>query len=193
LLARVGDYHRANELVVTAYGDSLARGLQPGRESLWWLAWPPAYRATIAEVFPKDASIEPELVWAIMREESHYRVDARSAVGAMGLLQLMPTTAAQLAKENGMPNFVAEDLFTPRTNITLGSAYLDQLSTRFDGRMSAAIGSYNAGPRRVSSWLRGDAKELEDDIWVENIPYDQTRSYVKRVLRSLHVYKSFYR
>ena len=59
--------------------------------------------------------------------------------------------------------------------------------------MPAAIGSYNAGPRRVSSWLRSDAKELEDDIWVENIPYDQTRSYVKRVLRSLHVYKSFYR
>jgi len=194
LLTRVGDYHRANELVVTAYADSLARGLQPGRESLWWLSWPPAYREMIQEAFPKDTSIEPELVWAIMREESHYRVEARSAVGALGLLQLMPTTAAQLARERGMDGFQSEDLFEPRTNITLGTAYLDQLATRFDGRMSAAIGSYNAGPRRVASWLaEEDARSLEDDVWVENIPYDQTRSYVKRVLRSLHVYKRFYR
>ena len=193
LLAEVGDYHRANELVVTAYGDSLARGLQPGRESLWWLSWPPAYRSTIQEVFPKEAKIEPELVWAIMREESHYRVDARSSVGALGLLQLMPTTAAQLARENGISDFESEDLFDPRTNITLGAIYLDQLATRFDGRLSAAIGSYNAGGRRVSTWLQGDAGTLDDDVWVEDIPYDQTRSYVKRVLRSLHVYKSFYR
>jgi soluble lytic murein transglycosylase len=193
LLARVGDYHRANELVVTAYSDSLARGLQPGREALWWLSWPPAYRETIREILPSEASIEPELVSAIMREESHYRVDARSSVGALGLLQLMPSTAAQLAREKGIENFESEDLFDPRTNIILGAAYLDQLGTRFDGRMSAAIGSYNAGPRRVSSWLRGGGKELEDDVWVENIPYDQTRSYVKRVLRSLHAYKSFYR
>jgi len=193
LLTRVGDYHRANELVVTAYGDSLARGLQPGREALWWLAWPPAYRDTITSVLPEDASIEPELVWAIMREESHYRVDARSAVGALGLLQLMPSTAAQLARQQGIEDFESTDLFDARTNIRLGATYLNQLGARFDGRMSAAIGSYNAGPRRVSSWLRGDAGELEDDIWVENIPYDQTRSYVKRVLRSLHVYKSFYR
>ena len=193
LLARVGDYHRANEIVVNAYADSLARGLQPGREALWWLAWPPAHRKTIEAVFPEKASIHPSLVQAIMREESHYRVDARSAVGALGLLQLMPTTAAQLARENGREDFEAEDLFDPETNIALGTRYLDQLSRRFDGRLSAAIASYNAGPRRVSSWLRGDAAELEDDVWVENIPYDQTRSYVKRVQRSLHAYERFYR
>jgi soluble lytic murein transglycosylase-like protein len=89
-----------------------------------------------------------ELVWAIIREESHYRVDARSVVGALGLLQLMPKTAAQLATKQGLDSFESEDLFDPRTNITLGSAYLAQLGTRFDGRMSAAIGSYNAGPTR---------------------------------------------
>ncbi len=193
LLARVGDYHRANRLVVNAYADSLARGLQPGREALWWLSWPPAYRDTIDEVFPTGAAIEPELVWAIMREESHYRVDARSAVGALGLLQLMPSTASQLAKERGLTAFEAGDLFDPRINILLGSTYLAQLGKRFDGRMSAAIGSYNAGPRKVSSWLVGDAGKLDDDVWVENIPFDQTRGYVKRVLRSLHVYKAFYR
>lgn len=193
LLARVGDYHRANQLVVTAYADSLARGLQPGREALWWLAWPPAYREALESAFPPQASIQRELVWAIMREESHYRPDARSAVGAIGLLQLMPTTASQVALEIGRPDFEEADLFDPHTNIALGAAYLDQLATRFDGRLSAAIGSYNAGPRRVSTWLDGDAKDQEDDVWVENIPYDQTRAYVKRVLRSLNVYERFYR
>jgi soluble lytic murein transglycosylase len=193
LLARVGDYHRANRLVVSAYEDSLARGLQPGREALWWLSWPPAYHDLIEEVFPSGAAIDRELVWAIMREESRYRVDARSSVGALGLLQLMPATAAQIARKQGFESFETEDLFDPRTNITLGSAYLAQLGSRFDGRMSATIGSYNAGPNKVSSWLRGKDGRLEDDVWVENIPYDQTRAYVKRVLRSLYVYKAFYR
>jgi soluble lytic murein transglycosylase len=192
LLARVGDYHRANRLVVDAYADVLTRGLQPGREALWWLSWPPAYRDVIDEVVSRDAGADAALVWAIMREESHYRPDARSVVGARGLLQLMPDTAEQLASERGWQDFAEADLFEPRKNIALGAAYLAELSRRFDGRRSAAIGSYNAGPRRVASWLAGDAARLEDDVWVEAIPYDQTRAYVKRVLRSLHVYETFY-
>lgn len=193
LMAEVGDYHRANRLVVSAYSDSLARGLQPGQEAVWWLSWPPAYRELIQAHLPKDAKIDPELVWAIMREESHYQVEARSSVGALGLLQLMPTTAAQLAKETGLSGFKEEQLFDPAVNIQLGTAYLAQLGARFPGRPSAAIGSYNAGPNKVASWLRGADAELDDDVWVESIPYDQTRAYVKRVLRSLHAYKSFYR
>ncbi len=193
LMAKVGDYHRANELVLNAYSDSLARGLQEGQEALWWLSWPPAYRELIDAHLPKGANIDPELVWAIMREESHYQVEARSSVGALGLLQLMPATAEQLAQERGLLAFKEEQLFDPAVNIQLGAAYLVKLGARFPGRPSAAIGSYNAGPRKVASWLEGANAELEDDIWVESIPYDQTRAYVKRVLRSLHAYKSFYR
>ena len=105
----------------------------------------------------------------------------------------MPSTATQLARQHDRPDFEVEDLFDPETNIALGARYLDQLARRFDGRLSAAIASYNAGPRRVSIWLQGEAGDLEDDVWVENIPYDQTRAYVKRVQRSLHVYERFYR
>ena len=75
-------------------------------------------------------------------------------------------------------------------NIQLGSDYLTSLLRRFDGRTSAAIGSYNAGPRVVAQWLADGP--TEDDAWVEEIPYDQTRSYVKRVLRSLHAYRVLY-
>lgn len=192
LLANVGDYHSASRLVVNAYADSLARGLQSGQEAVWWLSWPPAYREMIDEVVKSDITIAPELIWAIMREESQFRVDARSSAGALGLLQLMPDTAAQLANEQGLEAFEPERLFDPRLNIRLGSVYLARLGEQFGGRMSAAIGSYNAGPHKVAAWLEGEGGKLEDDVWVENIPYDQTRAYVKRVLRSLYVYTVFY-
>ena len=193
LYVRVGDYHRAQRLVVDAYADSLARGVQPGAEVLWWLSWPPAYRELIEEVSPPDAVIETALVWSIMREESGYRPGVTSSAGARGLLQIMPTTGEQLARETGRTEFDPDDLYQPRVNIELGTLYLDQLGRRFPGRLSAAISSYNAGPRAVSSWLQGPLAERDDDVWVEDIPYSQTRSYVKRVLRSLHVYRSFYR
>ena len=143
-------------------------------------------------VLPADAVIDPALVWAIMREESGYRPWITSSAGARGLLQIMPETAERLARRNGFRDFQPEDLYTPEVNIALGSAYLNELARRFPNRISAAIGSYNAGPRAVSDWLRGDRAELEDDAWVEEIPYQQTRTYVKRVLRSLVVYRAFY-
>ena len=91
----------------------------------------------------------------------------------------------------GHAGFSADDLFDPSTNIKLGSHYLGELSRRFDGHLSASIASYNAGPEAVARWLGPDAPR-EDDIWVESIPYDQTRGYVKRVMRSLHAYKVLY-
>jgi soluble lytic murein transglycosylase len=193
LYVRAGDYYRAQRLVVDAYADSLARGVQPGDEALWWLSWPPAYREIIEEVSPPNAVIETTLVWAIMREESSYRPGVTSSAGARGLLQIMPSTGAQLAQETGRTEFDPDDLYQPRVNIELGTLYLNQLGRRFQGRLSAAISSYNAGPRVVSSWLQGAPAERDDDVWVEDIPYKQTQSYVKRVLRSLHVYRSFYR
>jgi soluble lytic murein transglycosylase len=102
----------------------------------------------------------------------------------------MPDTAARLAREAGLPEPSPAALFEPRVNIELGSRYLSQLLARFDGRASAAIGSYNAGPHAVARWLEGSA--LEDDEWVEAIPYEQTRAYAKRVLRSLNAYRVLY-
>jgi soluble lytic murein transglycosylase len=102
----------------------------------------------------------------------------------------MTTTGERLARSTGLKSFQADDLFEPRTNIGLGSHYLGELSKRFDGRLSAFIASYNAGPEAVSEWT--PKPQANDDEWVESIPYDQTRSYVKRVLRSLHAYRILY-
>ena len=134
--------------------------------------------------------VAPELVYAVMREESGYRPRVLSVSGARGLLQLMPETAERVAASEQMHGFSIDDLFVPRVNIRLGSAYLRQLVARFPGRPSAAIGSYNAGPHAVARWLDGNTDS--DDEWVEAIPYEQTRNYVKRVLRSAHAYRVLY-
>jgi soluble lytic murein transglycosylase len=129
-------------------------------------------------------------VYAVMREESGYRPDVISISGARGLLQIMPETGERLAASEALMSFSPDDLFLPRINIRLGSSYLEQLMERFEGRISAAVASYNAGPEAVSRWFEGEPRE--DDEWVEAIPYDQTRNYVKNVLRSLEVYRVLY-
>jgi soluble lytic murein transglycosylase len=103
----------------------------------------------------------------------------------------MPATGRGLATALGAARFDAAELYVPKRNLELGAFYLSQLLTRFDGRFSAAIASYNAGPEAVARWLAADG-EREEDEWVESIPYDQTRNYVRRVLRSVHVYRSLY-
>lgn len=190
LYAEAGDYHRPQRLVVGAYQETLARGPAQDAIELWWHAWPAPYPDAVLGATEDRDALDPELLYAVMREESGYRPEVRSVSGARGLLQLMPDTAERVAREEALAGFRVDDLFRPQVNIQLGAAYLDQLLVRFAGRASAAIGSYNAGPHRVADWLEDQA--LEDDEWVEAIPYEQTRSYVKRVLRSRHAYRVLY-
>jgi len=192
LYSEVGEHHAAQRLVVDPWNVHLARGPAPGHEEAWWLAWPRAFDDLVRR-FSREAGapVEPALVYAVMREESGYRPEVVSIVGARGLLQIMPETGARLAQDAGLAPFDAEDLFEPRVNIRLGARYLGQLGRRFGGRDSAAIGSYNAGPTAVARWLRERPDEA-DDAWVESVPYAQTRAYLKRVLRSRHVYRVLY-
>jgi soluble lytic murein transglycosylase len=190
LLSEAGDYHRAQRLIVDPYVETLARGPQRRLEELWWYAWPPAYSNLVHDATSEAGSVPPELVYAVMREESGYRAKIVSPVGARGLLQIMIPTGERLARVTGLQSFSADDLFEPRTNIGLGSHYLGELGAHFPGRLSASIASYNAGPDSVREWAPEAA--TDDDEWVEAIPYDQTRSYVKRVLRSLHAYRVLY-
>jgi len=190
LYADSGDFHRPELLMIEGYSARLARLPAPEDLEVWWHAWPTPFVDLFREVAESGIRVEPGLVYAVMREESGYRPKVVSISGARGLLQIMPETGEQLALRESLVEFSPDDLFIPSINIRLGSAYLEQLMTRFDGRKSAAIASYNAGPEAVSGWLA--AGPFEDDEWVEAIPYDQTREYVKRVLRSLHVYRALY-
>ncbi|MEZ4353936.1 MAG: transglycosylase SLT domain-containing protein [Myxococcota bacterium] len=190
LLTAAGDYNRAQRVIVDAYTTPLARGPIGGLEELWWYAWPSAFAGMVDEATRPEGSIAPELVYSIMREESGYRPKVISPVGARGLMQIMRETGEQLAKRIGREGFDPDQLFDPATNIELGSFYLGELSRQFPTKLSAAIASYNAGPHVVSRWVEGDGRP--DDEWVESIPYSQTRSYVKRVTRSLQAYRLLY-
>jgi len=191
LFSEAHEYHDSLRLMVDAYTENLARGPVPHFEALWWHAWPAAYGEYVRDSTSAPGSVEPALVLAIMREESSYRPKILSPSGARGLLQIMVPTGERLAERMGQSHFDPDDLFEPETNIRLGAHYLGELQRRFDGRMSASIASYNAGPLAVESWIT-EADTRDDDEWVESIPYDQTRSYVKRVLRSYHAYRVLY-
>jgi soluble lytic murein transglycosylase len=191
LYTEAGEYNRAQRLIVDAYQEPLARGPMPGAEAAWWYAWPTAYAELVDQATAGPDSVPPQLVYSIMREESGYRPQVRSVSGARGLLQIMEPTALRLAQAVGRNDFAADDLFEPSVNIHLGTHYLGELSKRFPGRLSAAIASYNAGPTAVGEWVVRDGHR-EDDEWVESIPYEQTRGYVRRVLRSLYAYRVLY-
>lgn len=190
LLTEAGDYHTAQKLVVDAYELTLARGPIAGREEVWRLAWPFAYEDFVEASTNAPGSAEPTLVYAIMREESGYRPRVISPVGARGLLQIMRETGERLAARLGRGSFHPDELFDPKTNIELGASYLGELRGLFPKRLSASIASYNAGPHVVGEWAPKGRRS--DDEWVESIPYAETQSYVKRVLRSMEAYRRIY-
>jgi soluble lytic murein transglycosylase len=190
LYSEAGDFHRPQRLVVESYTVTLARGPGHAPVELWWYAWPLPYQDAVRDATDDRDGLHKELVYAVMREESGYRPEVLSVSGARGLLQLMPETAERVATREELSSFNVDDLFVPDVNIRLGAAYLDELLLRFAGRASAAIGSYNAGPHRVVRWLEETGGD--DDEWVEDIPYEQTRAYVKRVLRSVYAYRVLY-
>ena len=120
-----------------------------------------------------------ELIYAVIRQESLYRADAGSSAGALGLMQLLPTTARRAARRWGLKEPARTDLLLPSVNVPVGAAELKSLVDRFDGQTLLATAAYNAGPGAVQRWLPATA--MDNDIWVENIPFNETRTYVQRV------------
>lgn len=124
---------------------------------------------------------DPFLVAAVAREESHFNPEAVSPVGALGLMQIMPSTAKGIARALGM-DFESASLLEADTSLKFGSWYLGQLLERFNGDLALAVAGYNAGPNAAARWSKTLPFELDE--FVESIPYDETRAYTKRVLRS---------
>ncbi|MCJ8169005.1 transglycosylase SLT domain-containing protein [Atopomonas sediminilitoris] len=148
--------------------------------------FPMPYRSSFVNAARKHG-LHPSWVVAVTRQESAFMNDARSGVGAMGLMQLMPATAKETAQRYGIPLSNVRNAYLPETNIQLGSAYLHQVLNQFKGNRVLASAAYNAGPGRVRQWLRG-AEKLSFDVWVENIPFDETRQYVQNVLTYAVIY-----
>ena len=153
---------------------------------LYTLRFPLARRDQIVRA-ARGAGIDPAWAYAIIRAESAWTSDAHSAADAWGLMQLLPGTAAQLAKAQKLRYGGTHDLLDPDTNITLGTRYLGNMAQRYDGSPWLASAAYNAGVDPVGRWI--DARDaLEPDFFIETIPYKETREYVSRVLAFSVIY-----
>ncbi|VXC78568.1 transglycosylase SLT domain-containing protein [Pseudomonas sp. 9Ag] len=150
------------------------------------IRFPMAHRSSLVNA-AKAREIHPSWVFAITRQESAFMADARSHVGASGLMQLMPATAKETARRFGIPLASPQQVLNPNVNIQLGAAYLSQIYGQFNGNRVLASAAYNAGPGRVRQWLK-NAQHLPFDVWVENIPFDETRQYVQNVLTYSVIY-----
>jgi len=126
-------------------------------------------------------------VYALVRAESAFIEDIKSPAGAMGLMQVMPATGKETAKRMGLKNFQVAHLLVADKNVPIGSMYLRQMLDRFNGNMILATAAYNAGPHRVRNWLP-DSDCLDSDVWVERIPINETRTYVRRVMFFASIY-----
>jgi soluble lytic murein transglycosylase len=148
----------------------------------------------VAADIPPGAPVEKALALAIIRQESNFDTETRSPADALGLMQLLPRTAADVGKRIGVPVRVAALTADPTLNIRLGTAYLADLLARYDGALPLAIAAYNAGPRNVDNWLaaNGDPRAGKPGWidWMELIPFSETRNYVQRVIENLVVYRA---
>ncbi|MCY4452744.1 MAG: transglycosylase SLT domain-containing protein [Immundisolibacterales bacterium] len=151
------------------------------------LRFPIAWRDE-AETAARQQGIDAALVLATIRMESAFRPNARSSAGALGLMQVMPATGRRIAKAAGVRVTGRRTLLNPEKNIRLGAAYLSRVLRRMNGHPALASASYNAGPHRAVRWLAA-AGGLEPELWVEFIPYTETRQYVKRILEYRIVYR----
>ncbi|CAE80502.1 transglycosylase SLT domain-containing protein [Bdellovibrio bacteriovorus] len=185
-----GHYNRSSYIAQINFGGQRAAHGVEGIRYLWEFAYPRAYSEHV-EKYTKKFAVPEELVWGIMRAETHYRRDAISPVGALGLMQVMPFTGHKVATLLGEKEFKAPLLLQPETSVKIGSRYLKRLMDRFENTIPLVAAGYNAGPHRVKNWLSSFGN-LETDEFIEHIPFLETRNYVKRVVSNAYIYSQLY-
>lgn len=181
LLNQAGRYQ---ESIVASW--QIARQNKAMTSDLARVLFPQAFIKVI-ETSAQGYKIDPLLILSLMRQESAFNPQVISSAKAVGLMQLMPATARQVAESLSMDSPDAEQLKIPQTNIKLGTEYLSKLLTIFDDNLVYAVAAYNAGPNKVKEWLESRS-ELSDYEFIESIPYKETRGYVKKVLSNYAVY-----
>jgi soluble lytic murein transglycosylase len=155
------------------------------------LLYPVYFPDSIADAGRRNG-VDPLLIQSLMREESYFNEFAISTSNARGLMQLLPATASDIAHWEGMP-FRTADLFKPDVNVRLGSRYLAFLHEKFNGNSMPAVGAYNGGPNAMARWVRNSPYFSSDpDMFVERIPYEQSRDYIKKVFGSYWNYQRLY-
>ncbi|MGQ0792732.1 MAG: transglycosylase SLT domain-containing protein [Deltaproteobacteria bacterium] len=179
LMARVNNFY---DSIALAQGIDLPEARR--------ISYPKGFGAAVKR-FALKHGLDELLAYSIIREESRFDRNAVSRAGAIGLMQLMPATGRSAAGEVGIASYSTDLLYTPLFNIELGVSYLKKMLDRFEGNLQYAVGSYNAGPGNMDSWIVRFAG-MDMDEFAEEIPFSETRAYVRRVLRSYGAYKTIY-
>jgi soluble lytic murein transglycosylase len=154
------------------------------------LVYPVSQREVISAE-AKASGIEPALVAALIRQESSFNPRATSRVGARGLMQLMPSVGTAIARSKKLPEWDPVLLYQPDVNVTLGVSHLKGLIGRYRGDLVRVFAAYNAGDSRVTRWNRKAGVE-DPEVFVERIPYEETRDYVRILLRNREIYRTLY-
>jgi len=164
------------------YAQTIATLAQAGEWDDVPLRYPRPYADIVAQV-SKDVQVPGDWIYAIMRQESLFRRDAVSRADARGLMQMQPATAIAVSRRSNLPDFGRDSLFDPAIAIKLGALYVRELLGRYQGQLDQSLAAYNAGPMSVARWM--PPATLDADIWLENIPYTETRGYVQHILEHI--------
>lgn len=187
-------YNRAVQLMQKVANPNAKKLNLTDDETLWLSLLPRAYAPKLTAEAMKN-KINPYLIWSIMKSETQYKPDAISPVGAVGLMQFMPYTSKKVAPLV-QDTFEAAKLFNPDVAVQYGARYLKKLSDELGGEIHLVAAAYNGGPHRVKLWLRNLKKPNEpnvtSDVFIEHIPFNETRTYVKRVLNYYLAYQRLY-
>jgi soluble lytic murein transglycosylase len=164
------------------YAQSIATLAQAGELDDVRLRYPRPFPAAIAEA-SKLTQLPSDWILAVLRQESLFRKDAVSRAHARGLMQMQPATAAAVARRWHLPVPQKGSQFDPSLDVALGAAYLRELLNRYGGQLGLSLAAYNAGPMPIARWL--PTRRMEADVWIENIPYGETRDYVQRIFEHI--------
>lgn len=190
LLFVVGDYNKASYIMEIFYNlRTFFNDVEMYQDELI-MTYPEAFSEYVYE-YSNLYDVDPFLTFSIMKAESMFREAVRSPVGAIGLMQLMNYTAANVAMKTNYGILDEDDLEIPKVNVSFGTFYLKKLLKEFNGYLPLVISSYNAGPHKVNKWfeLIGTKKM---DVFIEGIPYEETQTYVKKVLSYIFAYNFLY-
>lgn len=142
--------------------------------------------------YAEENGLDPLLVFAIIKAESNFKRNIESSSGAIGLMQLMETTAIEMANEIGQEIVVKEALYNPEINIKIGTNYVAYLLKHYEGNQGLALTAYNAGMGNVDRWIE-EKTIKEDGSDLENIPYKETNNYVRKIMRDYKIYQKLYK
>jgi soluble lytic murein transglycosylase len=186
----LGRYDRGIEIMKRSTPNYFAVDLPDLPRPYWEALFPKAYWPDLRK-YSELNGLDPYLVASLIRQESEFNAAALSRANAVGLMQLLPKTGKNVAKQVKLKGYSAPQLYTPAINLELGTRYFKEMVDKYNGQFEYALAAYNAGSDRVGDWL-GQGHYRDAQEFVESIPFTETREYVQAILRNANVYRQLY-